>query len=639
MNLFKMEIMVSYPGGQKGSISLLAVLSLAVIILAIPITVKLVQQRQEIRKEAVYPSPSPELPSPSPECKGENDSCGDTADCCGGLQCASLPGGKFCISPTCDEGLRRCSGNFIQECQSGVWTDTQRCDASCDPRTVSCVKVCNPGETRCAEDVLETCASDGSGWSGKSCAYGCNKGACLAPSPSPSPSLAPSPSPTGSPSSQCNCAPGEECVAVPGGYACLAPTCINGETRCSGSFVQTCQNGQWQDTERCETGCSGGSCLRVCIPGYTRCVGNEQQTCGSTGGGWSVKSCAHGCSSGRCLPAPSPGVTPLPSPSPAFATLPSPTPAVPMIQPTVPLGGITIGYGLPQFGSTPEGPYGFELFEPCTDPTGLSCEFDPLLALGFSTPGLASGVGLLVTSPEWAPFAYVTAQTYISTSPEWVQRAIPLATQGLELGGTGLTAYECSRGNQNACMIGVVGGQIYTESMMAMAASYADEAIEITDDVIVYRGAVPVEESPSSGRYTPEGIRVRDRLMQWAKEHGITIRYSPKPARSWFTGEPIAGSAEVGSKVITIYPDEAGEYAANINTMVVRHEIEHAMGGRGQLRTRAEVERLANECFACKNTVDWLIESGYPPDHPYVNTQMEYWRSAHDRLIEITGGR
>ncbi len=625
---------------EKGAISFLAIISLAIILISIPITIGLVRQRQEIRKQAVYPTSSPiASPTPIAVCKGENEACSGTGqgNCCAGLSCVSLPGGKFCASPTCTNGERRCSGNMVQECQNGRWTDIQRCDAGCDPRTVTCEKICNPGEKRCLGDVLETCSSDGNAWIGRSCSYGCANRACLpAPSPIPSPSLGPSPVPS-SPSPQCDCAPGQTCVALPGGYQCVTPVCSEGEKRCSGSFVQECQNGIWRDVERCDAGCSGGICLKACSPGATRCVGNDQQICSSTGSGWSTRSCPYGCSSGQCLPTPTPGVLPSPSPSPGLALLPSPTETV--IQPTVPLGGVTVGYELPQFGSTPERPYGYDIFEPCTDPTGLSCEFDPLMAVGYSIPALGTGAGLLATSPEWAPIVYVTAQAYISTSPEWIQRAIPLTAQGLELGGTTLTTYECSRGNQNACMIGIVGGQIYSESMMVAAISYADEAVEITDDVIAYGGAVPMQESPTVGRYTPEGVRVRDRLIQWAKEHGITIRYSSQPRISWFTGEPVAGTSEIGSKAITIYPDEAGEYASSLNTMVLRHEIKHAIGGGGQLGGKAEIERLADECIACKNTVDWLIESGYPHDHPYIYSQMEYWRKAYDRLVELSGGR
>jgi len=507
---------------QKGSITLLAIISLALIIVSIPVTIKLVQQRQEIRKEAVYPetpckicqnglckdsglagcshsddecatqtdcqlvSPSPSIdtqgyscanegcvprgnqfatllecnkicgmagvsPSPSPSCKGENESCSSTGNCCGGLNCASLPGGKFCVAPTCSGGAERCSGNFVQECQNGVWTDIQRCDAGCDPNTTSCKKACSAGEKRCVGDVLETCAANGSGWSGKSCSYGCANNACVvAPSPSPSPA-----------------------------------TCV-----CSGGFWSGRGCSQWQAGMPCQTIPSPSPRAsivpspfpspfsQVCYPRTTRCVGSDQEICTGDGSGWSTRGCSYGCSSGSCLSPP----TTLPSPSlppgcsgqggscdikdccPGYAcTGPHLTCAVSVG------GGCTSDSdcGL-CFGSSARACLNRQCVFVKNDPYCLQQQQGgALLAQSlFGVEMIGFAVVGAYALPGVATAAYVGGQAALATAPSWAQTAVGLGLPAAELAGTSLAALECSLGNQDACMMGMLGGLAYTEQAM-----------------------------------------------------------------------------------------------------------------------------------------------------------------------------
>lgn len=565
-------------GGQKGFISLLAIFSLALILISIPITVGLVKQRQETREKAAYESPTPiaqvspspeaggcecvqggywsgsdcpewkliqpcevSSPSPSPSPRGVGESCQSTANCAPGLECAALPGGYFCVAPTCTNGGIRCSGNMVQTCQNGQWRDTQRCDAGCSNGV--CLKACNSGENRCVGDVLETCYHDGSGWSGKSCEYGCANGVCIL-TPTPSPTCVcsggfwsgtgctawqqgmpcqevPSPSPAGPPPSQCDCAPGEECVAVPGGYQCLVPTCSSGETRCSGSVVQTCQNGQWRDIQRCDAGCSGGSCVRACNPGSTRCVGDEQQTCGSTGGGWSTRSCSSGCSSGQCLPPPSP--SPLPAGCAGQggscdfkACCPGYACTGPHLTCATAMGGgcTSDSYcGTSCYGTSARACVDGQCKLVANDPEcEVQVKYQGMVAQAlFGAEMIGLGVvGVAILGPPAATVAttaYVTTQAAISTAPSWVQTAVGLALPAAELAGTTLAALECSLGNQEACMMGMIGGLAYTEQSMVGAIAQQqylaeqaywrgqyEEALEALASV-----GVPVENVSGSG--------------------------------------------------------------------------------------------------------------------------------------------
>ena len=78
----------------------------------------------------------------------------------------------------------------------------------------------------------------------------------------------------------------EGCDYVCQGGGC-AGSCKPGTTRCAGDDItlQTCEVGEWEDTEACSFVCQGGGCDGDCEPGSTRCApsGTGTQECGSNG--------------------------------------------------------------------------------------------------------------------------------------------------------------------------------------------------------------------------------------------------------------------------------------------------------------------------------------------------------------------
>jgi hypothetical protein len=67
----------------------------------------------------------------------------------------------------CVENVRRCSGNSLQQCTDGVWTETQRCNDECDP-TLGCV-LCLPGTGTCNGSTSHACRPDGQGFVDEYC--------------------------------------------------------------------------------------------------------------------------------------------------------------------------------------------------------------------------------------------------------------------------------------------------------------------------------------------------------------------------------------------------------------------------------------------------------------------------------------
>jgi hypothetical protein len=126
-------------------------------------------------------------------------------------------------------------------------------------------QVCTPGESVCSDQDVETCDSDGLGWSvTKTCTY-----------------LA-----------------GSECPFVCTGAGNCTGVCEPSTTECSGAGTRTCgSDGLWGSVSACPTGpnedftCSAGVCGTTCKTGYDDCTsapGCESDltalgTCGSCG--------------------------------------------------------------------------------------------------------------------------------------------------------------------------------------------------------------------------------------------------------------------------------------------------------------------------------------------------------------------
>jgi hypothetical protein len=49
------------------------------------------------------------------------------------------------------------------------------------------------------------------------------------------------------------------------------PACNDGDTRCQGEQLQTCEAGRYEDTAACVLGCDDGSCVTECEPGERQC--------------------------------------------------------------------------------------------------------------------------------------------------------------------------------------------------------------------------------------------------------------------------------------------------------------------------------------------------------------------------------
>lgn len=114
-----------------------------------------------------------------------------------------------------------------------------------------------------------------------------------------------------------SCEPETGCVAVP---------CTDGDTRCDGRTVQTCEDGVYDDTVVCEEMCSAGACSAgtcepggddcavgqvcqdgtcvdegsVCVPGERACDGDDVVECTAEGVLQTVQTCAGSCDSGAC---------------------------------------------------------------------------------------------------------------------------------------------------------------------------------------------------------------------------------------------------------------------------------------------------------------------------------------------------
>lgn len=228
-------------------------------------------------------------------------------------------------------------------------------------------------------------------------------------------------------------------------------------------------------------------------------------------------------------PAPRPTVTPTPRLTPTSTPQPipppiarvTPTPSAPLIggelvPPETPLPPGAVGWTrLP-------GPPGQEQIVPIYPvPQGPLGPFQELADVALMEMALPLTVFGLATAPEWVPAAapaistgltylYTSGQSLIATAPTWAQTALRVASQMTELAGTGYLAYECSQGNQEACMAGGVGLQTYfqQQSLEAIARSQATGAVQIVDELAATEGTTFAAEAAGTrggGTYVASG--------------------------------------------------------------------------------------------------------------------------------------
>ena len=212
-----------------------------------------------------------------------------------------------CVAPgdrICSEGQTRCVDGSVQTCNTvgSGWVHTESCAFGC--AAGACAQApCPEGQMRCVADTLEICGS--SGWRyGRTCDYGCREGQCL--------------------ESVCErgalrcrgddveaCAPDQRswlyrqsCESSCDEGACVGGGggCREGQRRCNGDMLETCNNSATWETERqCDEGCRAGSCT-VCRPGARNCDGLQPQVCSDNGAGFANQGdvCQTSCVEGRC---------------------------------------------------------------------------------------------------------------------------------------------------------------------------------------------------------------------------------------------------------------------------------------------------------------------------------------------------
>lgn len=202
-------------------------------------------------------------------------------------QLESCPQGQYCAqgacaaSPSscpqvCQAGAKRCAGVSVQVCEADPvtrclrWSQVQQCPSNqscqkgaCQAGPGNCPLACSAGAARCVGDKIQRCTTDAKG-----CLVWSAEETC--------------------PNNQ-SCS-NNECQGSQGGCKDL---CASGAKRCVGVAVQSCEragNGclEWSTPIPCPTGqgcqagacqSGGSSCQDQCREGDTRCQGVEIQSC------------------------------------------------------------------------------------------------------------------------------------------------------------------------------------------------------------------------------------------------------------------------------------------------------------------------------------------------------------------------
>lgn len=226
-----------------------------------------------------------------------------------------------CPGLTCDLESGRCVGQdceYDRDCPGGFRCD----DGSCLPIDPI---VCLADSTRCDDNTLVTCASDGTTQDH----LDCDPDACLAEEDGArcaervcqplavgclDGDTAFTCDETGAVRTETQCADGQYCDRG----TCEDQICEPDSQRCDGAVVVACnQHGSAESRAPCSAtaacaesdlgcGCRTGTCVeRVCRPGTARCVGDSRQPCADNGLSYeAVENCDDDqiCAAGECLP-------------------------------------------------------------------------------------------------------------------------------------------------------------------------------------------------------------------------------------------------------------------------------------------------------------------------------------------------
>lgn len=241
-------------------------------------------------------------------CKPGERRCdgGNVAVCTatGNLQTVACPQGcneKTAACYQCKPGSQRCNGQALERCldDGSGWTVVTPCDGQCD--SGQCLG-CKNGDQRCESGKLLVCSAGD--WIGTDCPFGCSAqtNKCHACAPN---------------SKQCNQNLVQQCASDGSGWKtietcggkCVGGQCSGackfGDRKCDGASLLVCsQNNEWVSTS-CSGGCNPTTKeCNACIPHESRCLGGDVEVCDASGSGWKVlKACAFGCKIGTkdCL--------------------------------------------------------------------------------------------------------------------------------------------------------------------------------------------------------------------------------------------------------------------------------------------------------------------------------------------------
>ncbi len=222
--------------------------------------------------------------SSPPLYSGAGGACSATKPCAPGLTCANgvcvaSPDGG--VLPVCASGAKRCEGSNVETCKSdgSGWTVSTQCAAGCDPTTVAChTQICDPKSPsatgsfmQCQGNEVMVCKADGTGWAPKEkCQYGCD----------------------------------------PTTAACIAGVCVPYQQRClPDGTIQACKSdgSGWGTAQACNGNCvdngqtgakESANCLETsCTPNALRCDGLSLVQCAADGSAETVvTTCPHECS-------------------------------------------------------------------------------------------------------------------------------------------------------------------------------------------------------------------------------------------------------------------------------------------------------------------------------------------------------
>ncbi len=171
------------------------------------------------------------------------------------------------VSALCQEGDYQCTGDILEYCKGDIWSEVYGCGYGCE---VDHCRNCEETNTRCnsVSGDIEVCSGDA--WiQQQSCSYGCNIT-----------------------SSQCLTQPQQ----IPSyGY------CDEGENyKChsDGLTLLECQNGEWEISEVCQTGCTNNAC-EICNENELQCDGIMLQKC--IANQWTdFETCTFSCENNQC---------------------------------------------------------------------------------------------------------------------------------------------------------------------------------------------------------------------------------------------------------------------------------------------------------------------------------------------------